>query len=99
MFAQFDAVVADIDEQIDLFFDGKININYLVRAYDQQPNLRVQEMLQKLYEQLGIPREKIFPIMDWVDENSEEMGSGAEAFYYSGLLPPRKIKNGPLYTL
>lgn len=79
--------------------DGKININYLVRAYDQQPNLRVQEMLQKLYEQLGIPREKIFPIMDWVDENSEEMGSGAEAFYYSGLTPPRKIKNGPLYTL
>jgi hypothetical protein len=33
MFAQFDAVVADIDEQIDLFFDGKIKTfdtkNYL----------------------------------------------------------------------
>ena len=79
--------------------DGKININYLIRAYDQQPNLRVQEMLQKLYEQLSIPREKIFPIMDWIDENSEEIGNGAEIFYYNGLKPPRKIKNGPLYTL
>jgi general secretion pathway protein K len=79
--------------------DGKININYLIRAYDQQPNLRVQEMLQKLYEQLAIPREKIFSIMDWIDENSEEMGNGAEIFYYSGLKPPRKIKNGPLYNL
>jgi general secretion pathway protein K len=79
--------------------DGKINVNYLIRAYDQQPNLRMMEIVQKLYEQLGIPKEKIFALMDWIDENSDEMGGGAEIAYYSSLNPPRKIKNNPLYTL
>lgn len=79
--------------------DGKININNLVRAYDGQPNLKVQEMVVRLFEQMAIPREKLFPIMDWIDENNEETGGGAEVYFYSGLKPPRKIKNGPLYNL
>ncbi|MCB1141810.1 MAG: general secretion pathway protein GspK [Leptospiraceae bacterium] len=79
--------------------DGKININYLVKTYDQQPNLRVMEMIQKLYEQLGIPKEKIFAVVDWIDENNDETGGGAEIAYYSSLNPPRKIKNAPLYNL
>ncbi|MDX1959021.1 MAG: type II secretion system protein GspK [Leptospiraceae bacterium] len=79
--------------------DGKININFLVQAYNQQPNLRMLEMMHRLYEQLGIPREKLSAVIDWIDENSEETGGGAEVFYYSGLKPPRKIKNNQLYNL
>ncbi len=79
--------------------DGKFNINYLVKSYDQQPNLKMLEMLHRLYEQLGLQREKLSPIIDWIDENSEETGGGAEIFYYNALKPPRKIKNGPLYSL
>ncbi|MCP5502751.1 MAG: general secretion pathway protein GspK [Leptospiraceae bacterium] len=79
--------------------DGKININTLVREHDDLPNLRTQEILSRLFEQLSIPPEKIFPLIDWLDKNSEEMGGGAEIFYYSGLKPPRKVKNAPLYSL
>lgn len=79
--------------------DGKFNINNLVKQYDQLPNLKVQEMLTRLFEQLGIKRENIFPIIDWIDENSEEMGGGAEIYYYGNLKPPRKIKNAPMYSL
>lgn len=76
--------------------DGKININNLVKSHDQSPNLRVQEMMFRLYEQFGIPREKITYAMDWIDENDEGI---AEKTFYQMEKPPRKIKNGPLYTL
>jgi general secretion pathway protein K len=76
--------------------DGKININNLVKTYDQSPNLRIQEMMYRLYEQMGIKRENISYLIDWIDDNNE---GNAEVNYYSGLKPPRKIKNGPLYTL
>ncbi|MEM7181833.1 MAG: type II secretion protein [Spirochaetota bacterium] len=79
--------------------DGKININALVRRGDDQPNLRSQEMLSRLFEQLNIKPEQLYPIIDWMDTNSEEIGGGAELFYYSSLKPPRKIKNAPLYSL
>ena len=79
--------------------DGKFNINDLIKSYDNLPNLKVQEMLTRLFEQLGIQRDKIFPIIDWMDDNSEEMGGGAEVYYYQNLKPPRKIKNAPMYSL
>lgn len=79
--------------------DGKFNINDLIKVYDQLPNLKVQEMITKLFEQLGIQRDRVFPIIDWIDENSEEMGGGAEVYYYTNLKPPRKIKNAPMYSL
>lgn len=79
--------------------DGKININTLVRSHDDQPNLRSQEMINRLFEQLNLNPEKLYRVIDWIDKNSEEMGGGAELFYYSSLKPPRKIKNAPLYSL
>lgn len=79
--------------------DGKININSLVKMYDDSPNERMIEILSRLYTQFGIKRELIFPIIDWIDLNSQEMGGGAEVYYYSKLDPPRKIKNAPLYSL
>ncbi|MBK8399295.1 MAG: general secretion pathway protein GspK [Leptospiraceae bacterium] len=79
--------------------DGKFNINELIRNHDKLPNLKVQEMVTRLFEQLGINRDKVFPIIDWIDDNSEEIGGGAEVYYYSNLKPPRKIKNAPMYSL
>jgi general secretion pathway protein K len=79
--------------------DGKFNLNDLVRAYDGSPNLKMQEMFTRLFEQLGIQRTKIYPIIDWIDENNDEAGGGGEMFYYNNLKPPRKIKNGMMYSL
>ena len=79
--------------------DGKFNLNSLVRAHDSEPNLRAKEMVTRLFEQLAIPPDKVPPIIDWIDENSEEVGGGAEIFYYSGLTPPRKVKNSFMYSL
>jgi general secretion pathway protein K len=79
--------------------DGKININSLAKIYDDQPNDRMVEIVSRLYTQFGMKRELIFPIIDWIDTNSQEMGGGAEVYYYSKLKPPRKIKNAPLYSL
>ncbi|WP_244290298.1 general secretion pathway protein GspK [Leptospira bourretii] len=79
--------------------DGKININSLVKIYDDQPNQRTIEMVTRLFYQFGLKREMIFPILDWIDENHQETGGGAEQYYYNRLSPPRKIKNAPLYSL
>lgn len=79
--------------------DGKINVNSLVKIYDDQPNQRSIEMMSRLFFQFGLKREMIFPILDWIDENHTETGSGAEQYYYSRLKPPRKIKNAPFYSL
>ncbi len=79
--------------------DGKININGLVKPYDDTPNERMIEILTRLLNQFGMKRELIFPIIDWIDTNNQEMGGGAESYYYSRLNPPRKIKNAPMYSL
>lgn len=79
--------------------DGKINVNSLIKIFDDQPNQRSIEMMTRLFNQFGLKREMIFPILDWVDENHTETGGGAEQYYYSRLKPPRKIKNAPLYSL
>jgi general secretion pathway protein K len=79
--------------------DGKINVNSLIKIYDDQPNQRSIEMMSRLFNQFGLKREMIFPILDWIDENQTETGGGAEQYYYSRLKPPRKIKNAPFYNL
>jgi len=79
--------------------DGKINVNSLVKIYDDQPNQRAIEMMSRLFYQFGLRREMIYPIVDWIDENHQETGGGAEQYYYSRLKPPRKIKNAPFYSL
>jgi general secretion pathway protein K len=76
--------------------DGKINVNNLVKQHDQSPNLRIQDMMLRLYEQFGIMREKVVYLVDWIDENDEGI---AEKTFYQMEKPIRKIKNGPLYTL
>ncbi|MCZ8342880.1 MAG: type II secretion system protein GspK [Leptospira sp.] len=79
--------------------DGKINVNSLVKIYDDQPNQRMIEMMTRLFYQMGLKREMIFPLIDWIDENHQETGGGAEQYFYGRLNPPRKIKNAPFYSL
>ncbi|WP_232371428.1 type II secretion system minor pseudopilin [Leptospira ainazelensis] len=79
--------------------DGKINLNTLLNQDDNQQNARAVEMVSRLFDKLGIKREKIFPIFDWMDTDLQETGGGAEDGYYSSLKPPRKNKNSFMYSV
>nr|WP_246057455.1 type II secretion system protein GspK [Leptospira gomenensis] len=79
--------------------DGKINLNSLLNQDDNQQNLRSVEMISRLFDKLGIKREKLFPIFDWMDTDLQETGGGAEDAYYASLKPPRKNKNSFMYSL
>ncbi|TGK08683.1 type II secretion protein [Leptospira fletcheri] len=76
--------------------DGKINLNSVFNADTKDINLRNQEMAQRLLERLGLKRELLTPLIDWIDDDSQ---GNTEASYYEKLVPPRKIKNGYLYSL
>ncbi|EQA43293.1 type II secretion system protein K-like protein [Leptospira broomii serovar Hurstbridge str. 5399] len=76
--------------------DGKINLNSIYNADTKDINLRNQEMAQRLLERLGLKRELLTPLIDWIDDDSQ---GSTEAPYYQKLIPPRKIKNSYLYSL
>ncbi|RME88288.1 MAG: hypothetical protein D6767_10420 [Candidatus Hydrogenedentota bacterium] len=78
---------------------GKINLNRLIHTFDDDPDLRTREMLDKLSESLGISSEIWDGVVDWIDENSSRMPNGFERLDYESLTPPRKIKNARLDSL
>ncbi len=79
--------------------DGKINLNYLVRSVDDEPGEQYRAMVDRLFGQYGIPLDLTDSLIDWIDQNDYTEGNGAEQRYYSTLVPPRKIKNFPLFSL
>ncbi|TGJ99093.1 type II secretion protein [Leptospira semungkisensis] len=76
--------------------DGKINLNSVYNTDTKDINLRNQEMAQRLLERLGLKRDILNPLIDWLDDDSQ---GNSESPYYEKLIPPRKIKNGYLYSL
>lgn len=76
--------------------DGKINLNSIFNADTKELNLRNQEMAQRLLERLGMKRDLFNPVVDWLDDDSQ---GNFEISYYEKLNPPRKIKNGYMYSL
>ncbi|PJZ65186.1 type II secretion protein [Leptospira wolffii] len=76
--------------------DGKINLNSIYNTDTKDINLRNQEMAQRLLERLGMKRELLNPLIDWLDDDNQ---GNSEAAYYEKLIPPRKIKNSYLYSL
>lgn len=75
---------------------GKIQINKLVE------NDNIKELLKRL---LNLPefnldeehvRDIVDAVEDWIDEDDEVTGFGAEDIYYKGLEEPYPCKNGPL---
>lgn len=76
--------------------DGKININSIFNADTKELNLRNQEMAGRLLERLGMKKDLFNPVVDWLDDDSQ---GNFEISYYEKLTPPRKIKNGYMYSL
>ena len=79
--------------------DGKINLNSLIIKETGELNKRTLEILTRLYLNMGIEKEKIGPLIDWIDFDDIVYADGAEKKYYEKLKPPRKIKNTFMYSL
>ncbi len=80
---------------------GKIPINSLIKE-NQQYNDGIKELLKRF---LALPefdldeqqvRDIVDAVKDWIDEDSEVTGFGAENMYYRGLEDPYACKNGHL---
>ncbi len=79
---------------------GKIPLHKLVQNGVVNPN--VKEMLLRLLQEPEFKlnerktEEIVDAIIDWVDENEQITGLGAESSYYASLSPPYSAKNTPL---
>lgn len=78
---------------------GKININRLIHFFDDEPDLRTREYLDRLSISMGIPVDVWDAVADYIDENNTASPRGFEMADYSRLNPPRRIKNGRLHSL
>ncbi|MBI3395200.1 MAG: general secretion pathway protein GspK, partial [Spirochaetia bacterium] len=79
--------------------DGKLNLNHLVHGFDDKVNEQYKQVFDRFFRQYEIPVDGIDAIIDWIDENDNIEGRGAERHYYEGLNPPRKIKNFRMFSL
>lgn len=79
--------------------DGKINVNHLVRGFDDSPNETYRMILERMFSRFDIPIDAVDSMIDWIDENGYTEGRGAEASYYESLTPPISIKDGKAYNL
>lgn len=72
----------------------KLNLNTLLAQHED-----LTEQRDRLMGVPGMSEETADSILDWLDEDDEAREFGGEADLYSGLMPPRAPKNGPLDTL
>ena len=77
--------------------DGKLNLNYLVKSDELDNNVYL--IFSRLFDALDMDVDSLGAVVDWIDENDFRSTGGAEKDDYASLSPPRKIKNGPLYSL
>ena len=59
----------------------------------------LQEVLERLFEELGLGQGRLESLMDWLDSDDEPRPNGAERDFYQDLTPPYTPTNGPLSTL
>ena len=83
---------------------GKIPINYLVNENGEYNDNYKAILIRFLsLPEFDIKDEEIEDIVDaikdWIDEDNEVTGFGAENSYYSGLAEPYPCKNGPIEFL
>jgi general secretion pathway protein K len=78
---------------------GKLNVNRLVRMFEDQTDEKHLEYFQRLSIALGIPTDLWQAVVDYIDENNTPMPRGAEREEYERLIPPRRIKNGRMQSL
>ncbi len=62
---------------------------------DEQGYFNVNQSDPAAWENLGISREPVAAILDWIDEDDDTGPGGAESEFYSRLPSPYVVKNGP----
>lgn len=78
---------------------GKLNVNRLVRMFEDQTDEKHLGYFQRLSVALGIPADLWHAAIDYIDENNTPMPRGAEREMYESLVPPRRIKNGRMQSI
>lgn len=62
----------------------------------QVPNEALVTVLRKFFELRGVEEDPVDAILDWMDVDDEDNGSGTESGFYESLDSPYRCKNGPL---
>ncbi|MCX5851769.1 MAG: general secretion pathway protein GspK [Deltaproteobacteria bacterium] len=79
---------------------GKIQVNSLVPGSGFNPDVEAVLLRFLSLSEFGLTEEEardiVDAIKDWIDEDDEVTGFGAEDLYYRGLNPPYRCKNGPM---
>jgi general secretion pathway protein K len=78
--------------------NSKININ-LLRNDQGEIDEKREAQMRHLFRALGIPEERLNPILDWLDADDIERQDGAEAYFYQNLEEPYECANGPFLTV
>jgi general secretion pathway protein K len=78
--------------------NSKININ-LLRNDQGEIDEQREAQARRLFRALGIPEERLNPILDWLDADDIERQDGAEAYFYQNLEQPYECANGPFLTV
>jgi general secretion pathway protein K len=78
--------------------NSKININ-LLRNDQSEIDENREAQARRLFRALGIPEERLNPILDWLDGDDIERQDGAEAYFYQNLEQPYTCANGPFLTV
>ena len=76
-----------------------LNLNELASGVWEE-RMRKQAIAERLFDLLGIDRQVLAAIVDWIDSDQEPWTSplGAEQPYYLSLTPPLQVRNAPLLT-
>lgn len=80
---------------------GKINLNALLERNDRdRENPILVEALRLLFANRETENDPTDAILDWLDEDDSEQGSGgAEESFYQSLEIPYRPKNGPMESI
>jgi len=87
------ATVSIVDET------RKLNINQLVNAANGAPNPVFAQILDRLFELLGVSPDLVPAIIEWVSPSGAQVQGGPGASYYLGLVPPYEPRGGQMPTI
>lgn len=80
----------------------RLNLNGLLRTGDDEIWPVRERVFERLFEVLGIDKQVLAAIIDWLDGNHEPTSipaPGKEQPFYLGLTPPVTVRDGPMLTV
>ncbi len=82
------------NEQSGQVTDPTVDVTEPDDSGDDRPNVLWFQIFQNLFDSLNLNPELVDSLIDWVDADSERVGTtGAEDFYYTGLELPYRTAN------